>query len=481
MNLSAKKEFKPLLNVAKRAFKQLHKKGSYDPKELFKTKEFDQLVQSTRSALSESLQDNVLSNEMLNRFEKDIFLFSGLKANAQLFEASRLLLTEDKKIKSFAAFSHDVDKLSKDYNQEYLQAEYEYAIGAVQMAERYEGFSDDNKYLLQYRTAADDKVRQSHEALHQTTLPKSDEFWDLYTPPNGWRCRCTVSQVLERKYKTTNPATAKAAGESATTQIGKNGKNKLEIFRFNPAKKKVIFPPKHPYSKIGGSAEAKKQVQDQIKQIEEKQSKPEFGLKPALLEYEKKLGLKLDRKFFSEYFKETVRFTEKTRKRNQGAHYSPSTKTVVIPIDQRIRSSKWKAESIVYHEFGHAADWQNGMRTSKTVTDLMSKYRKEFKKDGFKKFKELDANWKGKVRDAYKEKSKDRVEQLGAFSDTLMSLDPRFGYGHTKAYFKHKGKKEAEFIAHAFENRFIENPVFKEIAPELYKDMRKMIDKLKPK
>ena len=38
-----------------------------------------------------------------------------------------------------------------------------------------------------------------------------------------------------------------AAGERATTQIGKNGENKAAMFRFNPGKTEKIFPPKHPY------------------------------------------------------------------------------------------------------------------------------------------------------------------------------------------------------------------------------------------
>lgn len=164
-----------------------------------------------------------------------------------------------------------------------------------------------------------------------------------------------------------------------------------------------------------------------------------------------------------------------------GAHYSPATKTVVIPIDSRAKASKWKAESIVYHEFGHASDWAFNMRSSKTVAVVMEKYRKEFRKDKSKKYKELDLSWKKEVQGAFKDKAKDKIEQIGAFSDTLMALNPNYGYGHAKKYYSGTGKKEAEFIAHAFENKFIGNEVFKKIAPDLYKDMIKMIDDLKPK
>lgn len=198
---------------------------------------------------------------MRQSLEEDIFLFSGLKTHAQLFEASRQLLTEDKKIKSFSQFSKDVSTIKSNYNENYLEAEYDFAVGSVLMAERWENFNDSDRYYLQYRTAADDKVRDSHQVLHETTLPKDDPFWDLFFPPNGWRCRCTVAEVLAYLNDLSDSKKAYKAGESATYQESKNGKNKLEIFRFNPAKEKVSFPPKHPYHKVAGAGKAKEAIQ----------------------------------------------------------------------------------------------------------------------------------------------------------------------------------------------------------------------------
>lgn len=109
---------------------------------------------------------------------------------------------------------------------------------------------------LQYRTAKDDHVRQSHHALDETTLPLDDPFWDSYLPPNGWRCRCNTVEVRKGKYAESDSATAQAAGATATTQLDKNGKNKLAIFRFNPGKEKVLFPPAHPYTKVKGASAA---------------------------------------------------------------------------------------------------------------------------------------------------------------------------------------------------------------------------------
>uniref|UniRef100_A0AA94F0J5 Phage head morphogenesis domain-containing protein n=1 Tax=Flavobacterium columnare TaxID=996 RepID=A0AA94F0J5_9FLAO len=59
------------------------------------------------------------------------------------------------------------------------------------------GYSDDTeRYYLEYRTAGDDRVRDSHAALNGIVLPKRRPFWQKYYTPNGWRCRCHVVEVL---------------------------------------------------------------------------------------------------------------------------------------------------------------------------------------------------------------------------------------------------------------------------------------------
>lgn len=258
ITLSLKTKFKALLKTVEKAFKALHTKGSYTPADLVKMREYRDIIRETNGILSSSLENNKMSKKMKDALQKDIFYFSQLKTNAQLFEASRLLLTKDGKLKSFEIFSKEVASIKSNYNENYLEAEHDFAVGSVQMAERWDNFEGGEKFLLQYRTAQDDRVRDEHAALEGITLPKEDAFWDQYFPPNGWRCRCTTVEVLARRYKPSNREQAMKKGERATHQEGKDGKNKLEIFRFNPGKQGVVFPPSHPYSKIQGAKEIKK-------------------------------------------------------------------------------------------------------------------------------------------------------------------------------------------------------------------------------
>lgn len=53
---------------------------------------------------------------------------------------------------------------------------------------------------IRYITKGDDKVRASHAAWNNVTLPVDDAFWHAHTPPNGWRCRCRIVSVSKRDY-----------------------------------------------------------------------------------------------------------------------------------------------------------------------------------------------------------------------------------------------------------------------------------------
>lgn len=251
-------KIKPLLKSVETAFKQLHKKGNYKPEDLSRTKAYTNLLTATSQIFNGAIADNDIPEAMAKSLKQDVFIFSGLKTNAQLAEASRLLLTDDGKVKSFSAFSKDVESIKENYNQKYLEAEYQFAVSSAQSAGNWANISND--YDLQYRTAGDDRVRDSHDKLRDTTLPSDDAFWLSYYPPNGWRCRCTAVQVRKGKFDVSDSKKAIAEGEKATYQIDKDGKNKLAIFRFNPGVQKVVFPPTHPYTKVAGAQTVRKEL-----------------------------------------------------------------------------------------------------------------------------------------------------------------------------------------------------------------------------
>lgn len=53
---------------------------------------------------------------------------------------------------------------------------------------------------IRYVTRRDERVRDSHRAWDNTTLPVGHPFWRTHTPPNGWRCRCRITSMTQAEY-----------------------------------------------------------------------------------------------------------------------------------------------------------------------------------------------------------------------------------------------------------------------------------------
>ena len=174
--------------------------------------------------------------------DNNAFIFSGFRTYHSLRELGLSLTDQEGQIRPYEDFREDVLKLHNKYNINYLETEYEHAVGSSLMADRwYEQQQGGDRYNLQYRTAGDNRVRPDHEALEGITLPKSDKFWDDYYPPNGWRCRCDVVEVSPSDYPLSDSTEASQRGSDTLR------KSKQEVFRGNPGKDLVLFPDRHPY------------------------------------------------------------------------------------------------------------------------------------------------------------------------------------------------------------------------------------------
>ena len=336
------------------------------------------LMNATHDVLAEELGrlERSIPEEMARALDENIFLFSGFKTYHEMNDVSRLLKDEDGGFKSFDRFLQDVQAIDASYNQNWLYAEYNFATASTQMAAKWADIErDGDEYDLQYRTALDGLVRPEHAALEGITLPPSDKFWNEYYPPNGWNCRCTAVQVLKDKYPTSDSDQACAAGERATTQIGKNGENKAAMFRFNPGKAGKVFPLKHPYYK------APKEVKEAVRDAVNKTSSP---LGKDTIKKDEDLnkviaGLKTD--WFKQGFKEIL--TEGDKKNNGSTDGNgtiwlrPGIKKDCISALEKIRTGKEctekeeKAIATLWHEITH--NRHDLGKDSKGIGDLIDR------------------------------------------------------------------------------------------------------------
>ena len=126
--------------------------------------------------------------------KKNIYAFSGAKTYAQLEALNQLLYDKDGKLRPFNEFAVYAKKLNRQYNENYLQAEWQTARTAAQMAEKWERLLETADIFpnLKFRTVGDDRVRPEHEKLNGIVRPINDPFWSKYYPPLDWRCRCDV-------------------------------------------------------------------------------------------------------------------------------------------------------------------------------------------------------------------------------------------------------------------------------------------------
>lgn len=240
VELIDKKKFAKISAAFSRAAKFLHSNKRFTPDDLKHT-DVKPLIDETFNILKGAIDTGIkteIPEAMLQKLQQDVFLFSGMKTYTQLKEASLLLRDETGNIKSEAKFFNDVKKIDATYNENYLRAERQYAISASQSAAQYHDYMQDaDRYNLQIRTAADDKVRASHAALHNVTRPADDVYWNNTWTPFDWGCRCRIIQVLKDKYPVTDIDKANEAEKKAVPAL----------FRFNPGREQIIFPKKHPY------------------------------------------------------------------------------------------------------------------------------------------------------------------------------------------------------------------------------------------
>ena len=115
-------------------------------------------------------------------------------------------------------------------------------IQTAYQAGHYEQMTDPDVMRLrpywQYDAVNDSHTRPSHLAMDGRVFPADSPVWDTWYPPNGFRCRCTVTtlsarQVKERGLKVETEAPQAAdIGDGRIVQVLPD-----PSFRHNPAKR----------------------------------------------------------------------------------------------------------------------------------------------------------------------------------------------------------------------------------------------------
>jgi len=438
---------------------------------------------------------DTLEHSILKGYEANTYAFSGAKTFQQVKDMSISLFDKGKRV-SFSEFEKRAGAIFDTYNKTWLSVEYNTATNQALSGSRWAQIERD-KFdfpLLRYQTVNDARVRAEHVTIDNIVKPVNDPFWSTYYPPNGWNCRCIVTKHEEGELKETDL--------SKIDDLEKPNK----LFRMNSGKDKVIFDPKHPYFKVEDRLKKIKKsnfglpipptvAAPKVKPVAKPKPKPKSNPKVKKPEfkpdnYEEVVGKGVDMPDeFWGLLKKPLTSIRKA-KRGEGSYHQANR----VVLDMERYKTPELRKMIVAHEVGHAIhnqrNWVSLFNTDPIFDKVFKKWEKKLGKGmrGEKRreaikgahdkiaFKNLD-----KLKDKFKTDFSQHSENSGKVADTIGALTRgSIGWGHSKSYYKMHGGYGAkvEFFAHAMENKYVGNPYFKELFPEMYDDMIKMINDL---
>jgi SPP1 gp7 family putative phage head morphogenesis protein len=169
----------------------------------------------------------------LAHLETNVYHFAAAKNYQQLRSFTQALTDEAGNTRSWGDYKEEAAKISQEYNGRWLKTEYDSAIGGGQMAGKWVEAEKhkDTAPWLRYDTVGDSRVRQTHRALDGVIKKVEDPFWNTWYPPNGWNCRCDVTQLLH----------------GAETLSIDTPDDVPPMWQVNLGKEGMVFPPKHIY------------------------------------------------------------------------------------------------------------------------------------------------------------------------------------------------------------------------------------------
>lgn len=185
---------------------------------------------------------------MLQMMEYNLFEFTSSKVEARLAAMSQLLIDKEKMgIKSFNDFKAAAEKVTNDFNTNWLKTEYNLSVAVGQNSAAFaRAFAEqDTISYVQYLTAGDSNVRTVHALLDGKIFSLKDPEALRLWPPNGFGCRCEMTQYPHNVDKN-----RLSKGKEATKLLG-DGWSKSQ-FGINRGDIKKVFTNKQFYHNIKG-------------------------------------------------------------------------------------------------------------------------------------------------------------------------------------------------------------------------------------
>ncbi|HAI77080.1 MAG TPA: hypothetical protein DCM08_12620, partial [Microscillaceae bacterium] len=258
----------------------------------------EQIEQLNRAKLATALgrlqdQYDPITLQWYNRQMRAVYSFSAAKSYTEAQELKALVFDADGNIRPYTQFRADALALYNNYNENWLETEFNTVKRGNQMGRKWLQIQKDKEAypFLQYIAELDDRVREAHKELHGFIAEVDDAIWNDIYPPNGWNCRCTVKQLSRKQAEELkslwlrNYDGDRSVNKSLYGPIDEFATNMPENFKRNTGKEAVIETESSVYYKKYSGSTKKFQLRPEkdynMKSIEQIYQKA--NLLPALL------------------------------------------------------------------------------------------------------------------------------------------------------------------------------------------------------
>lgn len=142
-------------------------------------------------------------DELVEAMRAKAFYVSGLHRLDQVNAVKDALDAAIEKGETLAQFKSRIPEIIRQQNWSGVRLDiiFRTNVQAAYNAGRYAQMQKVKKtrpYWM-YSAVNDARTRPAHRALHGKIFPADHPFWDIWMPPNGYRCRCRVVTLSQRE------------------------------------------------------------------------------------------------------------------------------------------------------------------------------------------------------------------------------------------------------------------------------------------
>lgn len=172
--------------------------------------------------------------------DKDFVFVERLKRNAAKFSGYKTATQTAHLAKST---KEAYGAINNAYNNSWLRTEYVHTVRSARAAKNWQKYEADKDLypFLEYMPSSSAEPRSNHKLLYGVIKHLDDAFWNTWTPPSDWGCKCSVQQRRSDKGTLPLPENLQLPPKAMQNNTGKTGE---------------IFSNQHPMIKAMGDKKA---------------------------------------------------------------------------------------------------------------------------------------------------------------------------------------------------------------------------------